>query len=259
MTELAFDIVGNRDTPPLLLVHGMLSSRRHWHLNRSLADAFCLILIDLPAHGKTPGPHDAAASEPEALVATIEALREHLGFERWSLCGQSFGAGLTLRYALTHPQCVTAQVFTNGNAAFRQNWAEDRQRQHAEFIARIRAEGYAALLDLPFHPGRAKRFPPEIHAMLVEDAAGVDPDGIAMLFEHTTPFLSLKDRFAETIPPTLLINGRWEKAFQPVRDWIAEAVPSTEIVDLEGGHSINIEQPEAFNQAAMEFLLRHHR
>jgi pimeloyl-ACP methyl ester carboxylesterase len=257
MTDLAFDILGEPDKPPLLLVHGMLSSRNHWHPNLSLAKTFRLIRVELPAHGCSPSPEDPGVYTPDALVESIERLREHLAVERWALCGQSFGAGITLRYALAHPERVTAQVFTNGNAAFRSLWSEDRKRQHAATIARIRTEGLVVLHELPFHPARARRFPPDVHAVLAADADRVNPKGIAMLFEHATPHLSVKERFTLTRPPTLLVNGRWEKAFQPVRDWIAEAAPTVEIVDLDGGHSINIERPEAFNAAASAFLLRH--
>jgi proline iminopeptidase len=41
------------------------------------------------------------------LVADMEALREHLGIERWQLFGGSWGVTLALAYAQTHPSRVT--------------------------------------------------------------------------------------------------------------------------------------------------------
>ena len=38
------------------------------------------------------------------LVADMEALREHLGVERWLVFGGSWGSTLGLAYAQTHPQ-----------------------------------------------------------------------------------------------------------------------------------------------------------
>ena len=54
--------------------------------------------------------------------------------------------------------------------------------------------------------------------------------------------------------PTLLINGRHEHRFQPLRNWIEANVPMIGIVDLDGGHSINIENAEGFDAAALHFL-----
>lgn len=40
------------------------------------------------------------------LVADIEKIREHLGIEKWSLFGGSWGSTLSLSYAVTHPEKV---------------------------------------------------------------------------------------------------------------------------------------------------------
>jgi proline iminopeptidase len=44
------------------------------------------------------------------LVSDIEALREHLGIERWLVFGGSWGSTLALAYAQRHPQRVTELV-----------------------------------------------------------------------------------------------------------------------------------------------------
>ncbi|TPW76364.1 alpha/beta fold hydrolase [Schumannella soli] len=44
------------------------------------------------------------------LIADIEALREHLGVERWLVHGVSWGSTLALAYALEHPDRVSALV-----------------------------------------------------------------------------------------------------------------------------------------------------
>lgn len=44
------------------------------------------------------------------LVGDLEALREHLGIDRWQVFGGSWGSTLALAYAETHPQRVTELV-----------------------------------------------------------------------------------------------------------------------------------------------------
>ncbi|MCF8483406.1 MAG: hypothetical protein K9H25_23525, partial [Rhodospirillum sp.] len=69
----------------------------------------------------------------------------------------------------------------------------------------------------------------------------------------TLPHLGLARELARTSVPTLLVNGRWESRFQPLRDWAAKTMPDLSIVDLVGGHSVNIEQAKGFEPAALAF------
>jgi len=56
--------------------------------------------------------HDTvlAANTTHHLMADIEALREHLGIERWLVWGGSWGSTLAFAYAERHPQRVTEMV-----------------------------------------------------------------------------------------------------------------------------------------------------
>jgi 2-succinyl-6-hydroxy-2,4-cyclohexadiene-1-carboxylate synthase len=252
--RLHFEVDGESDKPPLLLVHGLLSSRRHWLPNFALADSFRLIRVELPAHGKSPPPISRESARPDALVDALDELRLLLGIERWNICGQSFGGAITLRYALRYSDVVIAQVFTNANSALRGDWTEEMKARRKAEIEDVRKLGPAGMRKMPYHPAHAKRFPPDIRAALAEDADSIYVDGFAMLLEEASPRLSVRDQFARTVPPTLLVNGRWEGRFQPLREWAAEELPSMQVVDLEGGHSINIECPDEFNSAVRTFL-----
>ena len=63
--------------------------------------------------GRTAGNHLAA------LVADLEALRRHLGLERWSLLAGSWGTVLALAYARQHPDRVTRLVLRGAFALTR--------------------------------------------------------------------------------------------------------------------------------------------
>jgi pimeloyl-ACP methyl ester carboxylesterase len=241
--------------PPLLLVHGMMSSRHHWQPNRSLSETFRLVTVDLPAHGLSSAPQDKSEAVPSALVQALETVRDQLQIDRWHVCGQSFGAGITLLYALTFPERVITQVFTNANGAVREAWEPSLEQQNQNQVDDIRRDGYAAMRRLAYHPSHAKRFPADLRETLSRDADATDVNGIALLMAHATPRLSVRDRLGELRMPTLLVNGLWERKFQPARKWIADTHPHIKVLDLEGGHSINIECSDQFNTAVAEFLL----
>ena len=56
--------------------------------------------------------------------------------------------------------------------------------------------------------------------------------------------------------PVLLANGVFERPFQREVAKLRARYPALEVVDLEGGHSVNIEAAADFNAALLEFLGR---
>ena len=251
------EIHGDGRAPHLLLVHGICSSRAQWRPNlAALAEVCTPVVIELLGHGRSENPSDPDAYRVEAYTRRFEAIRESLGAERWAICGQSFGAGLTLNYALAHPARITAQVFTNSASGLgprRDLPVGNRDDRIAAFEAR----GRSALEAMAFYPRRTGRLAREVEDELVRDAELISLAAMARSVCMTFPGLSVADRLGEIEVPTLLVNGRREKSFQPLRDGAAETIRGLEVVDLEGGHPINLDRADEFNIAVATFLGRH--
>ncbi len=252
--DLHIDVHGDGPGPYLLLVHGFLSSRAQWRPNiEALSKVARPVTVDLLGHGRSPSPQDPDAYGVAAYVRRFEALRERLGAERWFICGQSFGAGLTLRYALEHPERVIGQVFTNSISGLSPRRDGDPRERQKRADA-LEQGGREALKALPFYPRPSKRLPPQIWEDLIADADLLSPSGIANAMRATVPNLSVAADLNRITTPTLLINGTREAAFQPLRDLAVREVPNLTVVDVEGGHSINLDRAEAFNEAAAAFV-----
>jgi proline iminopeptidase len=56
---------------------------------------------------------DLAGNNTSALIGDIEALRIHLGIEKWMITGGSWGSTLGLAYAQAHPDRVTGIVLSS--------------------------------------------------------------------------------------------------------------------------------------------------
>jgi 2-succinyl-6-hydroxy-2,4-cyclohexadiene-1-carboxylate synthase len=252
------EVHGDGRAPHLLLVHGICSSRAQWRPNLpALAEVSTPVVVELLGHGRSASPDDADAYTVAAYIARFEAIRAELGAERWAVCGQSFGAGLTMNYALAHPGRVSAQVFTNSNSALREPLPMLAPEQLAARVAAIEARGREAIEAMPFFPKRTGRLAPEVEDELVGDAELISLAGMARGMTYTIADLSVRDRMGEIATPTLLVNGQREKGFQGVRDLAATAIPGLEVVDLEGGHPVNLDCAEGFNAAVAAFLARH--
>jgi len=244
--------------PPLLLVHGICSSRAQWRPNlAALAGVSTPVVIELLGHGRSKSPADPDAYRIEAYIEQFEVIREGLGAARWAICGQSFGAGLTLNYALAHPDRISAQIFTNSASALGPVRAELSQEARDHRIAAVEARGRAMLEAMAFYPKRTGRLAAEVEDELVRDAGLISLSGMARTMMVTVPGLSVAERLGDIRVPTLLVSGRREKSFQPLRDKAAKTLPGLEVVDLEGGHPVNLDCADGFNAAAADFLGRH--
>lgn len=247
-----------KNRPWLLLVHGMLSNARHWLPNIDrLGRSFNLVRVDLPGHGRSQTPDDPATMTADSLIERLDQIRDKLGVHRWYLCGQSFGAGLTLGYARRYPDRVIAQCFTNARVVLRDNLDPAEKKAREARLQQLRQGGIQALRTEPFHPRFARRFPPGIRQALSEDADRIDLPIYCQILAHVMPALSLRHAAnGAPVVPTLLINGRHERIFQPVRAELEQLWPHLEIADLDGGHSVNIENPNGFAQELENFFVR---
>ena len=241
--------------PVMFLVHGMLSSHRHWVPNiDALARHVQPVVFDLWGHGDAPAPLDDAVYDVRALLEQFERVRIALGAERVLLCGQSFGASLTLRYSIEHPERVIAQIFTNSVSALSPPDRFGTASERATRAAQIEARGHEMIREMTIHPRRARRLSPQVKAELVEAAEQVDPRALARLIRITGPQLSSHADLGRIACPTLLVNGVHEKAFQPLRDEAVAGIPGCQVADIDAGHAVNLENPEEFNAAVLAFL-----
>jgi proline iminopeptidase len=109
--EIYFEQYGNPSGKPALFVHGgpgggtTPAQARFWDPVR-----YRIVLFDQRGCGRST-PHACLENNTTwDLVSDIEALRGHLGIQRWQVFGGSWGSTLALAYAERHPERVTELV-----------------------------------------------------------------------------------------------------------------------------------------------------
>ncbi len=109
--EIYFEQCGRPDGEPVLVVHGgpgggSNAAMRRYHD----PEHYRIILFDQRGCGRSAPYASLENNTTWDLVADMERLREHLGVARWQLFGGSWGSTLSLAYAETHPERVTALI-----------------------------------------------------------------------------------------------------------------------------------------------------
>jgi 2-succinyl-6-hydroxy-2,4-cyclohexadiene-1-carboxylate synthase len=242
--------------PHLLLIHGFLMSATQWLPNLEALSRVCRpVVAELWGHGASPSPDDPDAYLPNSYVEAFEAIRASLGVERWWVCGYSLGAGLTINYALAHPARIEGHIFTNSTSGFADAAQIDAWRRGAAAAAaNIEAAGLDAIERMPVHPRHAKRLPAALYDALRRDSRQLNPRGIANTLRYTNPNVSVRTRVAANTRPALLVCGRHESRFAAHRDYAAAHMPHLTVVDIDAGHGVNMEAPDAFNHAVAAFV-----
>ena len=107
---------GNPTGKPAAIVHGGPGSGLEGSAGRSFdPDRYRIVIFDQRGCGRST-PHasdpatDMSVNTTQHLLADMEALREHLGLQRWLLYGGSWGSTLILAYAERHPERVSEIV-----------------------------------------------------------------------------------------------------------------------------------------------------
>jgi proline iminopeptidase len=113
--RIYWETSGNPDGKPAVFVHGGPGGATG-PTQREFFDpaAYRIVLFDQRGCGKST-PHvadgaDLSVNTTDHLIRDIEALRTHLGIERWLVFGGSWGSTLGLAYAERHPERVTEMV-----------------------------------------------------------------------------------------------------------------------------------------------------
>jgi pimeloyl-ACP methyl ester carboxylesterase len=99
--------------PPVVLIHGMVNSSRHWHeVALPLArGGFTVIAPDLIGHGDSATPRGDYSLGAHAAV--IRDLLAVIGIERATIVGHSLGGGIAMQFAYQFPEITERLVLVS--------------------------------------------------------------------------------------------------------------------------------------------------
>lgn len=104
---------GNPEGMPLVLVHGSNASLHTWEpWARELGEDYRIITVDMPGHGLTGEVPDGDYTRA-GMVRFLDQVMNELGLTRFALGGNSMGGGISLAYALEHPEKVSHLVLVS--------------------------------------------------------------------------------------------------------------------------------------------------
>src|SRR5690606_31830730 len=250
---LAYDLEGEAEGIPLMLIHPLGADGRFWeaarlHLGSGVRARACY----LRGAGRSP-----AATAPVTLersVEDVEALRTQLGIDRMVVIGCAVGAMVAALYAARHPGRTAGLVMANPGIRISQAAGADL----AERARKVRQEGMRALLPQAIDNAFVGCTDEASRRRHEERFLSYDPEGYAWAALGMQD-ADLTAALGRIRCPTLLVPGGMDRLFPPsvhVRE-IAERVSGAALVEFEdGAHFIPYQQPQRFAATVSDFLDR---
>jgi pimeloyl-ACP methyl ester carboxylesterase len=128
--------------PPVVLVHGMVNSSRHWErVALGLASDYTVIAPDLIGHGDSAAPRGDYSLGAHA--ASIRDLLAAIGIDRATLVGHSYGGGVAMQFFYQFPQRIDRLVLISSGGL---------GREVSPMLRSAAVPGASALLSLAAHP-----------------------------------------------------------------------------------------------------------
>lgn len=254
--DIAYEIEGAG--PPLLLVHGLESSRRAWDdVVPLLAPHHRVVRPDLRGHGDSGGPLDPTGYAAETVGADLLRLTESLGLEDVLVVAHSFGGTCALLAALERPDAFRGIVLVN---SWTFGMPEQGRSRTLQYLDAISKRGILGIYDMTpalrrNHPTEGSRYDdPVFSAARRSERAKVRSEAYVAIAEQNLDRPSFHEELHNLTIPTLLVVGDGDSVMRPAMDFLHALVKQSEFVVLpRSGHNPMFDAPEALAECVLEF------
>ena len=232
--------------PLVVFLHGLGGNRRNWDRQvEEFSRHFRAAAWDARGYGDSEDYEGALQFED--FSRDLVRVLDHFGAERAHLVGLSMGGRIGRDFALRHPRRVARLVLANTSPGFAalapeklKSFVEERRALDPEAQARRLIGGGAR---------------PGAYEELVESMRKLRKPSYLKTLEASVA-QDLAAPIENIRAPTLVVTGDEDRLYPPAlaRD-MARRIPGARLAEIEGaGHISNLEQPERFNAAVLDFL-----
>jgi pimeloyl-ACP methyl ester carboxylesterase len=259
--ELHYEEAGSG--PPMVFVHEYAGDHRSWEMQlRFFARRYRCIAFAARGYPPSEVPSDPQKYSQDRATDDIAAVIARLGLGPTHVVGLSMGGFATLHMGLRHAALCRSIVAAGvGYGAAPGKTAQFHAETDAA-IARIRTEGMDVF-------GKTYGRGPTRLVFEEKDSRGY-AEFVQQLREHSTEgsaltmngvqrrrpnLFDLRDGFAKMTVPTLIIAGDEDDPTLEASIYLKRTIMSSALLVMpKCGHTMNLEDPDAFNRAVLDFV-----
>ena len=245
----------NAAQPTAVFIHGAQNDHSVWILQtRYFAHhGFNVLAVNLPGHGRSKG---AALASVEQLAAWVIALMDAVGVQKALMIGHSMGSLIALEASLQAPQRVSGLAMLGTTYPMKVSDAllETARNEEQAAIDMVNIFSHSSMAQKPSCPG------PGFYVMggalrLMQRMSQVNPEQLFYTDFFACNAYANGQVAAEAVRcPVLFIFGS-KDMMTPARSTkaLTGAIPHAKVVQVDAGHSLMSEQPDAVLDALFGF------
>lgn len=260
-TRLAYEETGNGT--PVVFVHEFAGDMRSWEPQvRHLSRRYRCITYNARGYPPSDVPDDTGAYSQDRARDDVLAVLDGLDVDRAHVVGLSMGGFATLHFGLAYPDRARSIVVAGVGYGAEPDQRE-RFRNEANTTTEIlRTQGMAAFArTYSLGPTRVQfqnkdpRGWREFADMLAEHSAAGSANTQQGVQKNRPSVFDLADAMKELTVPALIVTGDEDWPCLVPSVFMKRTIPSAGLLVVPNtGHTINLEEPTAFNTALAEFL-----
>ena len=246
---------------PLVLAYGIGGNADLWDVNvKALAAQHRVVLWELRGHARSDSPEDPAKVSFARWALDLRDVLDHLHIGSAHVGGLSLGAGIATRFTLRFPRRVRSLLVTNSSSAVGLPLSVDNLVMRARSIEVTLGQGMDAMAEF------AMASNPNVAARLALDPSSreefytyyrrLTPIGYANSLRALLAMDHITGKLPRIKAPVLLIGGDRDPSLDPMKVMHRKIRGSRLVVLSPASHFANRDQPEAWNQVALDFLAR---
>jgi pimeloyl-ACP methyl ester carboxylesterase len=248
---------------PLLFIHEFAGDHRSWAPQvRHFAKVYRCVTYSARGYPPSAVPTDPGAYSQARAVDDAIAVLNAAGAEKAHVVGLSMGGFATLHLVLRHPDRVRSAVVA-GVGYGSQPEKGDQFRKESQAIANAFESQGSARVAESYAVGPARVQLQNKNPQGWQEFAGAlaqhDPIGAALTMRGVQagrPSLyDLQDELRAVTRPVLILAGDEDEGSLEPSLMLKRTIPTSGLVILaRTGHTANLEDPDAFNEAVGRFL-----
>jgi 3-oxoadipate enol-lactonase len=236
---------------PVVFLHGLGGDQRFWlYQVPAFCSRFPVIALDLRGHGLSSKP--AMDWTMADMGRDVVRLLRNLGVERAHLVGVSLGGMVAQQIAVDTPYAIASLVLGDTLCGV----PEEMDGMAAAGVEFMEENSMAAIAKQRITAAFSDSVDPVMRDYFIDRVARNDKQSYVRTARAIAQF-SLRRRMDEIAAPTLVIVGERDRVTPPeLSEELANGIRGASLVCIpRAGHISNLERPEQFNRAALDFLL----
>lgn len=255
---------GNPHLPHMFLAHGAVANAAYWDLVApAFRDRYHVVAVTARGRGKSDYSPDGKY-DTEDYVQDFRDLTVQVGLDKLIYVGQSMGGKIGMSYAAMYPEQVERMILVDVGGETARPPTGDPIKERPEVFntlseaetwlrkfdrfSRLGSEAMEIVLQTSFHQLINEQWASTIaHALVEQGQRGTG---------HGRPISQPTWDILPNIQcPTLLIHGTLSDLQTPdIARRTRDAIPNCELVEIEAGHLLHLEQPGECIRVVEDFL-----